>query len=321
MKSFPLGVDIGSTRVRLAHTVMTSNGPRLGAVVTRDISPGLATSGPVLDTDYVGTLLAEAHDELQTKERRCVIAVGEPHAVLRTVKFPSMTVFERDSAAIFEAQRYIDYPVAEAVVRIHPLDENRQTYALGVAGLGTIASRVAAVKRGGLRPVAVDHEALALIRAFPGFDAILDVGTERCSLHLALEETPITLQHAAGSAEITRGIQRELSIDEHSAEKRKRIVGTAGAGEHARSTLLAGLTSLLDSARIHKERLRHVALVGNGARLHGISFDLERATGLLIEAPVSYLLRGENYPLDVVKAGALDWTLAAGLCIWGHAAA
>lgn len=321
MKSFPIGIDIGTTRVRLAHTVMTDNGPRLRAIVTREVSSGVATSGPVPDADYVGALLAEAREELQTKERRCVIAVGEPHALLRAVAFPPMTGFERDSAAAFEAQRYVDYPVADAVVRIHPVNEKEQLYVLGVVGAATLASRVRAVKRAGLRLVAVDHEALALMRAFPGFDAVLDVGAERCSLHLATAETPVTLQHAAGGGEITRHIQRELSIDEHSAEKRKRIVGTAGAGEDARSTLLAGLSALLDSASVRTKGLCHVALVGNGSRLNGISTDLERSTGLLVETPVSHLLRGEHYPLDVVKASAPDWSLATALCVWGHGTA
>jgi Tfp pilus assembly PilM family ATPase len=291
------------------------------AVVTRDLSAGVSSSGHVADCSYVGALIEEARDELQTKERRCVVAVSEPDAVLRVVEFPKMTENERRRAAVFEAQRYIDYAIKNATVRLHPVNERQQLFALGVVRSDTLHSRIAALKSGGLRPIAVDHEALALSRALPGYDAILDVGSERTSVHLCIPGEPLTLQHVGGGAIITRGIERELSIDAASAEKRKRILGTVGAGEAARRAFLADVTSLLESASVRIDRMRRIALVGNGARLHNFASDLERATGLLVETPASKVLLGSVYPADVVKASAPDWNLAVGLTTWGAAAA
>ena len=320
-RGLPLGVDLGSTRLRVALSDFTSQGPRVRAVVTRDLSMGVASSGIISDCSYIGALLDEAREELQTRERRCVLAIGEPDAVLRTVEFPSMTEIERQRAAVFEAQRYVDYSIEDATVRLHPVDEKRGLYAIGIVRTATIKSRVNALKCGGLRPMAADHEALALGRALPGFDAILDVGFERTSVHLCIPDAPLTLQHVAGGSMITRGIERELSIDAGTAEKRKRILGTVGAGESARRTFLADVTSLLESASIRTDRLKRIAVVGNGARLNNFASDLERATGLLVETPASKIFGGEAYPADVIRASAPDWTLAAGLTTWGIGAA
>lgn len=317
----PLGLDIGRTRLRLVLSEVTAQGPCIKAVVTRELSEGVASSGHIADCAHVGALIDEACDELQTRESRCVLAVGEPEAILRIVEFPRMTESERRRAAMFEAQRYVDYPIQDATVRLHPVDEKRQLFAIGVVRTDTLQSRIAALKSGGLRVVAVDHEALALGRALPGYDAILDIGTERTSLHLAIAGAPLTLQHVAGGSLITRGIERELSIDFASAEKRKRILGTVGAGEATRRTFLADVTSLLESASMHTDRLKRIALVGNGARLSNFGGDLERATGLLVDMPASDILLGGPYPADVAKASAPDWNLAAGLSIWGPAAA
>jgi hypothetical protein len=59
-----------------------------------------------------------------------------------------------------------------------------------------------------------------------------------------------------------------------------------------------------------------VALVGNAVRLAGIATELESATGALCEIAVSDSLRGHNYPDDVIRSSAPDWTLAGGLALW-----
>ncbi|MDP9017367.1 MAG: pilus assembly protein PilM [Candidatus Eremiobacteraeota bacterium] len=321
MRSLPLGVDIGATRLRLVHTVVTEDGPKLRAVATRDLAQDVATSGIIIDQEYVAAAIEEAYEELQTAERRCVLSVGEPDAVLRSVEFPKMTEMERGRAAVFEAQRYIDYSIEEALVRMHPVEERTEVYAIGVIRAKVLHSRIATIKAAGLRPLAADHEGLALGRALPGYDAILDIGHERTSIHIYAGSAPLTLQHVAGGAEITRGIERDLAVDARSAEKRKRILGTAGAGESARSAFLADITSLLETASSRTGVLARVALFGNGCRLNNFAVDLERATGLLVETPASKLLRGDAYPTDVVRAGAADWNLAAGLATWGLSAA
>jgi Tfp pilus assembly PilM family ATPase len=166
-----------------------------------------------------------------------------------------------------------------------------------------------------LKPVAVDHEACALARALPEFDAIVDVGHQRSSVHVLTGQTPLTLQAYNGGADVTRAIERELSLDERTAEKRKRILGTAGAGERARAALTSDIAALLQNARAARPVAR-VALVGNAVRLGGLAADLEAATGALCEVPVSDALRSGAYPDDVIRSSAPDWTLAAGLALW-----
>ena len=312
----PLGIDIGATRVRVLEAVSTEHGPRVRAVAVRDLSAGASSSGVLADPQYVAALIEEAVAELRTKERRCVCSVSEPDALLRSVRFPPMTFIERERAARFEAQRYVDFPIGESVVRVHPIDARDQRWALGIARSITVSTRVAALRGARLKPIAIDHESCAFQRAIPGFDAIIDVGHQRASMHVTTDETPVTLQAYSGGADITRGIERELSIDERSAEKRKRILGTAGAGEHARSALTADIAALIRAAR-HTHAIARVAFVGNATRLPGLASDVEAATGVACETPVSDVLRSPDYPDDVVRSSAPDWTLAAGLCLWG----
>lgn len=311
----PLGIDIGTTRVRVVEGVGTAQGVRIRAVAVREISSGSSSSGALEDPEYVAALLEDALVELGTPHRKCVCAIGEPDGLLRPLKFPKMTSVERERAARFEAQRFVDYPVEDAVIRIHPIDPAAGVWALGIARSSAILTRVAALRAAGLKPLAMDHEACALARVLPGFDAIIDVGHQRTSLHIVTQQTPVTLQAYNGGADITRAIERELSLDVQTAEKRKRILGTAGAGERARAALTSDIASLIHNARA-TQAISRVALVGNAARLAGIAAELESATGALCELPVSDALRGPNYPEDVIRSSAPDWTLAAGLALW-----
>lgn len=301
----------------MVATVLNGDVPAVAAVATRDLSADVSSSGSIRDPGYVGALLEEIREELGVKERRCVLSVGEPDAVLRFIEFPQMSSSERERAAQFEAQRYVDYAVEDGCVRLHPVDRRRNLYAIGIARRETIQTRVAAAKEGGLRPVAVDHAGLALGRALHGYDAIVDVGLERTAAYLPAANMFVSTCAGTGGASVTRSIERELTIDSRAAEKRKRIVGTAGAGEAGRAAFVADVTALLESACSGNSSVVRVALCGNGARLNNFAIDLERATGMIVETPVAPVLQRSRYPQDVLRAGALDWNLAAGLSLWG----
>lgn len=311
----PLGIDIGATRIRVAEAEQTDRGARIRGVATREISSGASGAGALGDPAYVAALIEEALAELGTVQRRCVCAIGEPDALLRTLSLPKMTSVERERAARFEAQRFIEYPVEQAVIRIHPIDRDHGHWALGIARSSAILTRSAAIRAAGVRIVAIDHEACALARVLPDFDAVIDIGHQRSNVHVLGSQAPITLQAYNGGADVTRAIERELSLDAATAEKRKRILGTAGAGERARAALTADIAALIRSART-SHAVSRVALVGNAARLAGLAADLEAATGALCEMPVSDALRGNGYPEDVIRSSAPDWTLAAGLALW-----
>lgn len=311
----PLGIDIGTTRVRVVEAVATPQGPRIRAVAVRDASAGSSSSGSLTDPEYVAALIEDAIAELGTPQRRCVCAIGEPDALLRPLKLPKMTSAERERAARFEGQRYIEYPIEEAVVRVHAVDASAGLWALGLARSSALLTRIAAIRAARLRAVAIDHEACALSRALPGFDAIIDIGHQRTSMHIVTDKTPATLQAYNGGADLTRAIERELSLDAHTAEKRKRILGTAGAGERARAALTADIAALIQNAR-QTQAISRVALVGNAARLSGLAAEIEAASGALCEMPVSDALRSDGYPEDVLGSSAPDWTLAAGLALW-----
>ena len=302
--TLPLGVDIGAALTRVA--LLERTGPDLVQLIA-------CASRPTGDDPAVA--IADAHAELGTGERRCVLALAAPEATLRTISFPPMRRRERERAARFEASRDPAYPLAEVEIRVVPLEDGR--FVVGVARRAALSGRVAAAKRAGLRPIAVDDASLALLRAFPNDDAIVDIGTDATHLVIPGDPVPSTRTFPLGGRAFTEAIAESLGVEIAVAEQRKRNVGLAGAGEHLCQELIDHLASALIETRARAAtELRRIALIGNAARLEGLAAALERAVAIPVQLGALLPNAAAALPLDVVRAASPEWGLAYGLGLW-----
>ncbi|HYZ14837.1 MAG TPA: cell division FtsA domain-containing protein, partial [Candidatus Acidoferrum sp.] len=288
--TLPLGVDVGRSRTRVALLERDKSGiPRLLAVAVRPSGPDPASA------------IADARDELATRERRCVLALGAPDTLVRTASFPAMGRAERERAARYEAARFVPYPIAEGTIRVEPLGEGRCVIA--VAHRPALESRIDAARKARLRPIAVDDGAFALCRAFPHADAVIDIGEDQTTLIVAGDPIPSTRTFEIGGRAFTRAIVTALGIDESVAEQRKRSIGLAGAGERARDALVEQLASaLIETRAAARVELREIALAGNGARLTGLPEALERAVQIPVRLGALAPDAALDLPSDVVRA-------------------
>ncbi len=314
-RTLPLGVDLGSSRVRVALSEAASaDHVRLRAVSARDIPDDVRQDRPLL-----AALIEDVVAELGVRKRACVTALGSADATLRVIHFPKMSWHERLRAARYEAQRFAASGERPALVRVHRAVHRDNTFAIGVTRQSVVSDRVALLKQARLRVAAVDHDTLALRRAIPFADAVLDIGAHRSTLHHYTAAAPFSQSIAIGGADVTRSIARELSIDAASAERRKRILGSAGAGSAVRDELTSEFAAVIERARA-RASIARIVLVGNGARLPALASEIERATGAITELLVPPILQTDAYPEDVIRSAAPDWILAAALTTWSLAA-
>jgi Tfp pilus assembly PilM family ATPase len=303
-KTLALGVDVGTARTRVALVERDDAGhASLVAVAARPTGddPALA--------------IAEARAELRTRERRCVLAVCAPHALLRTAAFPAMRRTERARAARFEAARFATFALDDAVVRVVTVENERCV--VGIARRAALDARILAAKRAGLTPIAIDDAAFGLLRAFPYADAVVDVGASATLLVVPGDPAPSVRALALGGATFTAAVVASLGVDDADAEERKRCIGLAGAGEYARDALVEQLASaLIDHRANARAELRTIALAGNGARLAGFAQALERAVAIPVRLGALGCRASDALPADVLRAASPDWGLAYGLALW-----
>jgi Tfp pilus assembly PilM family ATPase len=308
--TLPLGIDAGTSRIRVALTELdASDKPALVAVATRPAGANL------------GEAIASAVAELKTRERRCVFGIGEPHAILKLATLPKMTRGERERAARFEAARFISYPIADAIVRVAAIDESIGVCAIGATRKSALNDMLAAAKHARLTVCGVDNVGFALRRAFPTSDAVLDVGHEGSVLHLYGRDLPVAHYYPIGGHTFTQAVAESLGIDADSAERRKVTHGLSGAGDYARDAFVESVASaLIDFRSSGVADIGTIALVGNGARLAHFAEAVERATAIPTRLATFDPEISQALPPDVLRAAAADWGAAYGLSLWELAA-
>ncbi len=307
-RTLPLGIDFGRNRIRIAlSNARADEAPRLEAVAARDVGEDPLPA------------LREALSELGTRERRCVIGISQPEALVRIVSLPKMSRFERLRAARFQAARYIDYPIEEAVVSLAPTGDERR-WALGVARRSALERRTRTARAAGLTTLAIDDVAFALTRSVHDADGTIDISDDRTRVTIFAHPVPYVNDAPIGAMLLTEGIARSLGIDARAAEERKRTIGFAGAGELQRDVLIETISELLSHARAagytHVQRL---VTIGNGSRVPGLAEAIERATGYGIRQAGLDPTVSETVPPDVLRAAGADWTIAFGLSLWSAA--
>jgi len=311
----PIGVDLGTTRVRLVAAETDRAGrTKIAAAVARDLPDGALVENAIVEPDLVATVLEEAFRELGFRQRRCAMSLPCSAAAIRLMRLPGMGWTERKRCARFEAERFSPWDASEipSIVRVRALDARARVHAIGIARTDAVAARTVCAKKAGLRLASIDHDACALARAFPYADAVLDVGYLQTTLHAVTPSAVLSEPIPLGGSHVTRAIAIDLAIDGDAAEKRKRILGTAGAGDGAVQDLAAQVGVHVGRLR-NLTPIRRVALTGNGARLPGLAEAIAAAAGVVAELQVSDVLRDGAYPNDVVRSAAPDWTLAAAL--------
>ncbi len=304
-KTFPLGIDLGEARVRVALVHHVPGGRNeIVAVASRDYG------------DDPPRALSEAVAELRTRERRCVFGLGEPRALVRSMRFPPMKRAEQERAARFEATQLVDYPIDEAAVRIVDLGTDGAT-AVGVVRKDAIAKLVSIAHGVKLRVTAIDNNAFALQRALRGADAVLDVGLRDSRLYVYAGRVPVSRRFPIGGADFTAAIAKALGCDEATAVRRKHAHGIAGSGEAIVDSLIGDVANALIECRVEGiADVREIVLAGNGARLTELPALLERATAVRVHMAEFGPEQGGALPPDVLRAAAPDWCLAYGLALW-----
>jgi len=304
-RTLPLGVDVGQSRVRVALVERATDAqPKLLAVAAQDHH-----GDPI-------AALGAALSELQTRERRCVLALSLPDAVVRSVSFPPMTANERHKAARFEAARSVDYPIGEAAVSLVS-DEHDDRWVLAIARRAALASAIRIARRSRLRPIAVDDTAFAFQRAHPNSDGVIDVGEVASSLVIFRRGAPWVTRIPTGGAHFRSAIAAGLGIDEEAAERRKRLHGFGGAGTACRDEWLAAMAAAIGKARSsgHAD-IQRLSVCGNGSRIPDLAEALGHAGGCTV-APATFPPETSDLvPADVLRAAAPDWSLAFGLALW-----
>lgn len=290
-----VGLDIGSHAVHVAHLDVRRGQPTLVNFGGVALPPGAVVEGEVIDVETVAAAVKQLWGDAGIKDKRVNVGVSNQRVVVRQIDVPYMEESELRSALRFQVQEFIPIPVEETELDYYRLEEftgegdTRMLRLLLVAGQrDMIGNHVAAAERAGLRPVGVDLNAFALLRALvpdpetsEGSEMVIDIGAGVTNIIVHERGTPRFVRILVlGGGDITDALVAGLGVSTDDAEATKMQVGLTGGGDPNAARIVeerAGqfvdeVRGSLDYylAQTGSSQVRRVIVSGGGAKLLGL---------------------------------------------------
>jgi len=120
-----IGVDIGSTAVRVAE-VVPGDVPVVIRAAQTPLPPGAVENGEVRQPELVAQTLRELWGMSGVKGKQVHLGVGNQRMVVREVALPWLPEKELRDSLGFQVQEFIPMSVDEAVLDFDPLGEFEQ---------------------------------------------------------------------------------------------------------------------------------------------------------------------------------------------------
>jgi type IV pilus assembly protein PilM len=270
-----------------------------------------------------------------------VMGVGNQRVIVREVDLPWQPVEALKRSLPYQAEQLLPVAVGDALFDFVPTGEFQNEDGRFVSGLfvaaihDMVSTNVNAAEAGGLRPLLVDLNPLAIQRALTQRDlknytvAFVDIGARITNLVIAERGLPRfvrVLPH--GGQQATDAVAHTMSVNAEEAERLKREIGVGMATtpdrQPAAEALMNVTTTLIESIRSTfvyygsqglGSPIDAVVLTGGGAMLNGLGQYLSSAVRLPVQMgnPFDGVKVGKGVDLSAIRGSEQVATVAIGL--------
>lgn len=295
-----IGLDIGSTTVRAVEATRNKGGTVVVNNFGQALLPQGAVSGGVINDDRAVTAaLRHMWTRFGFRSKDVVLGILNQQAIVREVDVTNVPLKEMRETLPFQVRDVLPMPVEDALLDFYPLEKptKRDTIhgLLIAAPKDAVMTSVYAVERAGLRVMKVDLSSFAALRAAGRIngetEAIVDVGASATNIIIHTDGVPhIVRSIPRGGAEITRMMANRMGLESEEAELVKCRSGLrpeegSENAEVVREAVRPLINEIRSSLNYYDktQQLRpvsHLALVGGGAHLPGLTDALTDALGV-----------------------------------------
>jgi Tfp pilus assembly PilM family ATPase len=204
-----LTVSLESDEVR----VLVVRGLRILRWGSAALPAGVVRNGQVADPAAFGRELAGLLAQVKGPKHRAIVGLNGQRAIVRIFKLPEVPARLLGEAVQREARRELPLPLDELYLSWQPLGNHsmprRQVFALGVPRDG-LDNAMLGLRSAGVRPVAMDLNALALVRAANLPDVLLaDVHAGSASVVLVRGFVPYLVRSVASPGGASRPLPEQ----------------------------------------------------------------------------------------------------------------
>ncbi|PJB71118.1 MAG: hypothetical protein CO095_08460, partial [Armatimonadetes bacterium CG_4_9_14_3_um_filter_58_7] len=244
-KGSVVGLNIGSSTIKVAELQKGRGGIEVTAIGITPTPEDTVSNGVIIAPDVLGETIKDLLASSGIRSKSTVSSVaGQSSLVVRIIEVPKMSDAELKETMSYEVERHIPFAATEVIMDfkpLHPADEDpdaqNMEVLLCVAQEDMINAHVETLEAAGLRPEAIDIEALSAARVSIDLVGEATPGETVGILNIGASVTDITVVRdgllnftravpVAGDT-LTQAIVDSFGIEKFEAERIKKELGAA----------------------------------------------------------------------------------------------
>ena len=227
-----LGLDIGSSMVKLAQLKETKKGFALQHFALAPLPPESIVDGALMNPSAIVDTIKGLLQGNKIKSKEAAISISGHSVIIKKISLPQMTEEELQESIQWEAEQYIPFDINDVNIDVqvlNPHTEGGQMDVLLVAAKSEMINDYAQIVRdAGLTPVVIDVDAFCLQNMFemaygfvPGETvALINLGASIVNI-VTSGITAFTRDIGIGGNLLTDEIQKQLNVSYEEAEAYK----------------------------------------------------------------------------------------------------
>ena len=229
-----IGLDIGTSAVKIAQIKQTSKGPQLLAFDTISLPPDTIRDGVILHAPHLSNRIQEIFALNKIRQKQVAVSLSGHSVIIKKISLPEMTVAELEDSIQWEAEQYIPFDIKDVNVDfqiVNPHAGQGQMDVLLVAAKKAVIEELTDVVRSArLEPVIVDVDAFAIYNAFEAnfpvpqgeTIALVNVGASTININvIAGGVSAFTRDITVGGNLLTEEISKQFAVPWEEAEHMK----------------------------------------------------------------------------------------------------
>jgi len=221
-----VGLDIGSSSIKLVKLDHTKSGHSVAAIGVRELPPEAIVTGEIRDREAVVFNVQSLIDQTDPRIKDVVVSVSGHAVITDRFTIDKKTGAEAEQAILFEAEQRAPFDVEDVSLHYHIIKVDDDTGKMDVL---MVAARkeylqvyLELVHDCGLRPIIVDDDALAIYNAYESnYDidpnrvtALVNIGHDVTNItYIADGLYQSTRDVSSGTREIYNAIQKEFRLN------------------------------------------------------------------------------------------------------------
>lgn len=302
-----IGLDIGSSSIKLVELGDSKNGYRLQNIGLLPLPPEAIVDGALMDSVTIIDTIRELVAQTKTRTKDVITSVSGHSVIVKKISLPVMSEAELEESIQWEAERYIPFDINDVNLDFQIFGSSAENpevmdVVLVAAKKDIINDYVSVITEAGLNPVIIDVDAFA-IENMLGINyeiekdetvAIANVGASITNINILKNNmTAFTRDIFKGGNQITEEIQRQLHVDYDEAERIKvgnKIDATSqpiiqNVLREASESLALEIGNSIEffQSTSTYEKINRLYLSGGGAKIKDFDIILQQQIGIPVE--------------------------------------